>query len=124
MAHHKWNAYANWGHRFGKNYKLGASLGTRGSSKRYYQNNGNGKPFQIWRLNTTHDLGSSKKFTYRAEAGIDNLFNYTDTTMHPYHLGTNSPGTTFFVALSIKFKQGKNIKPTKITNSKTFNDED
>ena len=124
MAHHKWNVYANWGHRFGKNYKLGASLGTRGSSKRYYQNNGNGKPFQIWRLNTTHDLGSSKKFTYRAEAGIDNLFNYTDSTMHPYHLGTNSPGTTFFVALSIKFKQGKNIKPTKITNSKTFNDED
>ena len=36
MAHHKWNTYANWGHRFGKNYKLGASLGTRGSSKRYY----------------------------------------------------------------------------------------
>lgn len=125
MAHHKWNAYANWSHQLTKVYKLGGSLGTRGSSKRYYQNNGDGAPFQLWRLGTTHDFEKKgKKVSYRAEAGIDNLFNYVDDTMHPYHLGTNSPGTTFYVAFSVKFKQGKNIKPTKSINSKTYSDED
>ena len=59
MAHNKWNGYANYGHRFSPCYNLGVNLSTRGSSKRYYENDGNGKAFQIWRLNTTHDLGKS-----------------------------------------------------------------
>lgn len=124
-AYHKWNAYANWSKSLAKSYKLGANFSTRGSSTRYYQNNGNGEPFQLWRLNTTHDFGTKEsKATYRAELGVDNIFDYVDHTMHPYHLGTNTPGRTFYVALNVKFKQGKNIKPTKINNSKIFNDED
>ncbi len=123
MAHHKWNAFARWSHKFTDIYKFGVNLSTRGSSKRYYQNNGDGAPFSLWRINTTHDFGNSKKMSYRAEFGIDNLFDYVDKTMHPYHLGTNTPGTTVFVAFNIRFKQGENIKPIKL-NIKNTSDED
>ena len=125
-AHHKWNAYLIWNHRFHKKYKLGANLSTRGSSRRYYQNNGDGAPFQLWRLNTTHDLGTatSHPFTYRIEAGVDNIFNYVDRTMHPYHLGTNSPGRTVYAAVVVHFKQGKSVKPNKMSNLKTYENED
>lgn len=126
MAHHKWNAYGTWSHQFNKLYKLGIGLSTRGSSKRYYQNDGNGKAFQIWKLNTTHDFGKKDaKLDYRLELGVDDIFNYKDETMRPYHLGTTVPGTTFYVGFSIKFKEGKTIKQTKQTSTKTYsNDED
>lgn len=110
-ARHKWSASAVYTHTFSPKYKLGVNLSTRGSSMRYYQNNGNGSPFQLWRLNTTHDLaGKSKVLSYRVEAGIDNIFNYTDRTPHPMHLGTTSAGTTVYAAFSIKFNQGKKLK--------------
>ncbi|MBQ0019901.1 MAG: TonB-dependent receptor [Bacteroidales bacterium] len=108
MAHHKWSASAVYQHRFTPKYRLGLNLSTRGSSERFYQNNGNGKGFQIWRLNTTHDLGrTDRKLLYRLELGVDNLLNYRDRTMRPYHLGTTTAGTTVFATFSIKFKQGK-----------------
>jgi outer membrane receptor for ferrienterochelin and colicins len=110
MAHHKWNASMTWNHRFTPTYRIGVNFSTRGSSKRFYQNNGNGKAFQIWRLNTTHDFGRAEKsISYRVELGIDNIFNYVDRTMHPYHLGTTSAGTTLYASFSIKFRQGKKI---------------
>lgn len=115
MAHSKWNATVLWNHQFVPTYRLGVSLSTRGSSTRYYENNGNGKAFQIWRLNTTHDFGKTgKKLSYRVELGIDNIFNFVDRTMHPYHLGTTSSGTTLFASFAIKFKQGKNVKKASI----------
>ena len=125
-AHHKWNAYVIWSHRFHERYKLGANLSTRGSSRRYYQNNGDGAPFQLWRLNTTHDLGTadSHPFTYRLEAGVDNILNYVDRTMHPYHLGTNSPGRTIYAAVVVRFKQGKSVKPNKMSNLKSYENEE
>ena len=125
-AHHKWNAYVIWNHRFHERYKLGANLSTRGSSRRYYQNNGDGAPFQLWRLNTTHDLGTADRhpFTYRLEAGVDNILNYVDRTMHPYHLGTNSPGRTVYAAVVVRFKQGKSVKPNKMSNLKSYENEE
>lgn len=122
-AHHKWSASAVWQHRFDAKYRLGLNLSTRGSSERLYQNNGNGKAFQIWRLNTTHDLGrTDRKMSYRIEAGVDNIFNFRDTTMRPYHLGNTTSGTTVYAAFSIKFNQGKKVN----TNIKkqTRNEED
>lgn len=109
MAHHKWSASVVYGHNFSALYKLGVNLSTRGSSKRYYQNNGDGKQFQIWRLNTTHDF-QKKSTTLRVEVGVDNILNYVDRTMHPYHLGTTSAGRTYYASLSIRFNQGKKIK--------------
>lgn len=116
MAHHRATIYANYNHRFTSAYKLGVSVNGRMSTKRYYQLDGDGKGYQIWRIGTTHDLGNSKKMTYRVEAGIDNILNYRDTTMRPYHLGTNTPGRTFYMSLSVKFNTGKKLK--NINNNK------
>lgn len=113
MAHHKWSASAVYAHRFSGSYKMGANLSVRGSSTRMYENNGNGKAFQLWRVNTTHDIGREGKPTaYRVEFGVDNIFNHVDRTMQPYHRGTNSAGTTVYGSFSIRFHQGKgfNVK--------------
>ncbi|MCE2616374.1 MAG: TonB-dependent receptor plug domain-containing protein [Phocaeicola sp.] len=109
MAHHKANCYITWGHQLKPYYHIGIGMYGKMSSKRYYQINGNGKGYQIWRLSTTHDFGRSKKMTYRLEAGIDNIFNYIDKTYHGLHLGTTTPGTTIYAAFTIKFSQGKKI---------------
>ena len=110
-AHHKWSASAMYSHTFTPCYKLGVSLSTRGSSKRYYENNGDGKAFQIWRINTSHDLGKAgRMLAYRVELGVDNIFDYVDRTMHPYHLGNNTSGTTVYGTFTIKFNYGKSVK--------------
>ena len=125
MAHNKWNASVIYGHRFCPYYRLGASLSTRGSSKRYYENNGNGKHFQIWRINTTHDFGKmNAPLSYKVELGVDNIFNYRDTTMHPYHLGTTTGGTSVYVSFAVKFNKGKKITNHYYKQNKNDNEED
>lgn len=126
MAHHRWSAQTTWNHRFGPRYRLGASLSTRGSSRRYYENNGNGRPYQLWRLSTTHDLGpTGRPLSYRVEAGVDDIFNYVDRTMHPYHLGTKASGTTVYASFSIRFQTGKRVKQQiNKPNQNNYNDED
>ena len=122
MAHHKANAYLTWNHRFSKGYALGAGIYGRMSTKRYYQINGDGKGYQLWRLSTTHDLGSGSKLAWRLEGGIDNIFNYIDRTDHGLHLGTTTPGTTVYATLTVRFKQGKNLKNNYKSNFKNNND--
>ena len=110
MANHKGNIYGTWQHRFNDAYRLGLGVYGRASSTRYYQNNGNGKPYQIWKLTTTHDIGRSKKgLIWRVEAGIDNILNYKETTPHGLHYGTTTPGRTFYCTFSLKFSKGKKI---------------
>ena len=124
-ARHKWSASAIYSHSFSPTYRLGVSLSTRGSSKRFYQNNGDGKAFQIWRLNTTHDLGKADKMlAYRLELGIDNIFNYVDRTMRPYHLGNNTSGTTVYATFSIKFNHGKKVKHNILSTKSNYNNEE
>ena len=108
-AHHKGSWFATWNHSFSPKYQMGAGLYGRMSSKRYYQINGNGKGYQIWRLSTNHEL-TAKKMTYRIEAGVDNIFDYVDRTYHGLHLGTTTPGRTIYATLTIKFAQGKKLK--------------
>lgn len=109
MAHHKGNVFAMWGHRFSNDYRLGVGVYGRMSSKRYYQVDGNGKGYQLWRVTTTHDLGHSKTCDYRLELGVDNIFDYVDRTPHGLHLGTTTPGRTVYATFSIKFHKGKKI---------------
>lgn len=123
MAHHKANWYATWNRQLTDDYSLGAGLYGRMSSKRYYQTNGDGKGYQIWRATTSHELRRGKT-TYRLEAGVDNIFNYVDRTYHGLHLGTTSPGTTVYLSLGIRFNQGKQIKQS-LNNKQTYiNDEE
>ena len=107
MARHKANLFATWNHRFTPGYAFGIGLYAKMSSKRYYQINGDGKGYNIWRINTTHDFGRSKNMGYSLEAGIDNIFNYVDRTPHGLHLGTTTPGTTIYAKFTIKFSKGK-----------------
>ena len=121
-AHHKANAYVTWKHAFGDFYRLGVGVYGRMSTKRYYQTDGDGKGYQIWRINTTHDFGKSKTMSYRLEAGVDNIFDYVDTTPHGRHLGTTTPGRTIYASLTIKFSKGK--KTNNKFNSNMSNSED
>ena len=127
MAHHKWNASVMYNHAFSKIYKLGVNLSTRGSSKRYYENNGDGRAYQLWRINTTHDfqVSSFKIASFRLEAGIDNIFNYVDRTMRPYHLGNNTSGTTVYGKVVVKLNYGKSVKQHNLsTKQKNYYEED
>ena len=120
-AHHKGNCFVTWNHRFGPAYRLGAGLYGRMSSTRYYQLDGNGKGYQIWRISTSHDIGSSKRTTWRIEAGVDNIFNYVDRTPHGLHLGTTTPGTTVYLSLNIRFSQGRKIGKFNSTINSNYN---
>ena len=108
-AHHRGNCFATWSHPFSPRYRLGIGLYGRMSSTRYYQIDGNGKGYQIWRLATNQDVDFIPRTDCRLEAGIDNIFNYVDRTPHGLHLGTTTPGTTFYVALTLRFRSGKRI---------------
>ena len=124
-AHHKWSASAIFSHTFSSRYKLGVNLSTRGSSTRFYQNNRNGRHYQIWRINTTHDFSKAgKQWAYKVELGVDNLFNYVDRTMHPYHLGNNTPGTTVYASFSIRFNRGKSVKNNIVSTKQNSSDEE
>lgn len=105
MAHHKANVYATWRHDFTKSYQLGIGIYGRMSSKRYYQTDGDGKGYQLWRLSTTHQLGKA----LHIEAGMDNIFDYVDRTPHGLHLGTTTPGRTVYASLTVRLNQGKKL---------------
>ena len=105
MAHHKANVYVTWNHEFSKIYQLGIGLYGRISSKRYYQIDGDGKGYQLWRFATNHQIAKN----WRIDAGIDNIFNYCDRTPHGLHLGTTTPGRTVYASLSVRFNEGKKL---------------
>ena len=114
-AHHKGSWFASWNHAFTNRYLLGAGIYGRMSSKRYYQLNGDGKGYQIWRIATNHEFPVCRKLLFRVEAGVDNIFNYVDRTYHGLHLGTTTPGRTVYATLTVRFTQGKKLK---FTNNK------
>ena len=115
-AHHKGSWFATWNHDVSKKYRLGVGLYGRMSSKRYYQIDGDGKGYQLWRIATSHEFPVSKKWLFRVEAGVDNIFNYVDDTPHGLHLGTTNPGRTIYGTLTIRFSQGKKLR---FTNNKS-----
>ena len=115
-AHHKASWFGTWNHAFSSKYNMGLGLYGRMSSKRYYQIDGDGKGYQIWRVSTNHEFPVSKKWLFRVEAGIDNIFDYVDRTYHGLHLGTTTPGRTIYATLTIRFAQGKKLR---FTNNKS-----
>lgn len=124
-AHHKGNVFATWNHAFSDAYALGIGLYGRMSSTRFYQINGNGKGYQLWRLTTTHDLGKGRHTSWRIEAGIDNIFNYCDRTPHGLHLGTTSAGRTVYASFTVRFNQGKKLKNNYKSNlNQTYKNEE
>ena len=119
MAHHKANVYATWNHDFSRHYQLGIGLYGRMSSKRYYQVDGDGKGYQLWRLTTSHQFGRQ----FRIEAGVDNIFDYVDRTPHGLHLGTTTPGRTVYASLTVRFNKGKKLTNKYKSNFNSSNNE-
>ena len=117
-ARHKGSWFATWNHDFSKAWHAGFGLYGRMSSTRHYQINGDGKGYQIWRFSTNHEFPVCKKLLFRVEAGLDNIFDYVDTTPHGLHLGTTTPGRTVYATLTVRFAHGKNLK---FTNNKKSN---
>lgn len=125
MAHHKGNCFLTWGHQLRPAYRLDAGLYGRMSTKRYYQVDGNGKGYQIWRLATTHTFTpAASALRYTVEAGVDNLFNYVDRTPHGHHLGTTTPGTTVYVSLLVQLRKGKTARPAAPVRSSNYGGEE
>jgi outer membrane receptor for ferrienterochelin and colicins len=141
MAHHKANVYATWNHEFrGKGQevrgkRLAPSLGIgvygRMSSKRYYQDDGDGKGYQLWRMTARYSF-TPKLFSHLSpltthpviiEAGVDNIFDYCDRTPHGLHLGTTTPGRTVYASLTIRFNQGKKLTNKYKSNLNSNNNE-
>ena len=119
MAHHKTSVYATWNHQFSKGYQLDVGLYGRMSSKRYYQIDGDGKGYQLWRISTNHQIGK----LWRIDAGVDNIFDFVDRTPHGLHLGTTSPGRTVYASLTVRFNQGKKISNKYKSNFNSNNNE-
>ena len=97
MAHHRATVSAIWTHAWRRsNYRLGIGVYGRIQSKRYYQDDGNGKAYNLWRLNTRHQFKLGKRWNAEVNAGIDNIFNYYETTYHSLNYGTTTAGRTFY----------------------------
>lgn len=108
MAHHRATVSAIWTHAWRRsNYRLGIGVYGRVQSKRYYQDDGNGKAYNLWRLNTRHQFKLGKRWNAEVNAGIDNIFNYYETTYHSLNYGTTTAGRTFYGSLMIQFGQKK-----------------
>lgn len=108
MAHHRGTVSAVWNYdRKNSNYRLSVGLYGRFQSKRYYQDDGNGKSYHLWRLNTRHQFNLGKQWDAEINAGIDNILNYYETTYHGLNYGTNTAGRTFYVSLMVQFGQKK-----------------
>lgn len=118
---HAGNVSAQWTHSWG-GYHLNVNLtgelrGPRFSSI-YSPRIGDAPGYSLWNINTTHtfELG---KLILMPTVGIENIFNYVDnrpgyrhylndkgkgaTTMSPY--ATITPGRTYYLSLSVRFKQ-------------------
>jgi len=108
MAHHRATVSAIWTHAWRRsNYRLGIGVYGRIQSKRYYQDDENGKAYNLWRLNTRHQFKLGKRWNAEVNAGIDNIFNYYETTYHSLNYGTTTAGRTFYGSLMIQFGQKK-----------------
>lgn len=103
-SHHHASVGASWNKTW-KSYRLMLALNGRYQSKSYYLTEGNAKAFDIWRINTTHRLLSSKTISLDASVGVDNIFNKIDRTPHGLNKALTSPGTTVFGALNIRIKK-------------------
>lgn len=100
---HNANCKFAWNHKWRK-YKLNISLFGRYQSTKFYITDGNGKAYQLWRLNTSHNILKTKHWDLTVNGGIDNIFNYVDRTPFGRHRGTTSPGRTLYASVIVKFK--------------------
>ncbi len=112
-SYHNATFRSSWEQKW-SGYQFVLSLFGRYQSKRFYIADGDTKPYQIWRLNTSHYYPFSKKWNLDVDAGVDNIFNYIDKTPFGRNSATSTPGRTYYINLKFSFRE--KYKPTKIQN--------
>ncbi|MFO3728825.1 TonB-dependent receptor [Butyricimonas muris] len=100
-----------WTHEWNK-YRLHVNVNGRiqGSKYIYKVDSKTGKitdtsapKYQLWNLATTHTFAPVGNFLFELNAGIDNLFDWTDDRPNGVNYATLNPGRTFFASLVIRF---------------------
>lgn len=102
---------AGWTHEWNK-YRLHANINGRiqGSKYIYKVDSKTGAitdtsapKYQLWNLSTTHTFAPVGNFLFELNAGIDNLFDWTDDRPNGVNYATLNPGRTLFASLVIRF---------------------
>lgn len=99
------NAYnfnTRWEHTWDF-YRLNVNVNGRLNSKRYSKTYGYAPDYQLWDLNTRHAF-NLKSVILEPGFGIENIFDYTDDRPYNSNYATLTPGRSFYVSLSVKFK--------------------
>lgn len=97
-----YNVNARWG-RSWKAYRLNITLNGRINGKRFSKSYGYAPDYQLWDLNTRHSF-NLKSVLIEPGCGIENLFDYTDDRPYNSNYATLTPGRSFYISLSLKFK--------------------
>lgn len=97
-----YNINAQWGHSW-KAYSLNVNLNGRINSKRFSKSYGYAPDYQLWDLNTRHTF-HLKSFILEPGCGIENIFDYVDDRPYNSNYATLNPGRSFYVSLSLRFK--------------------
>ena len=88
------------------NYRLNVNLNGRIQGKKFVKAKEIDAPkYQIWNLTTNPSFSPVGMFLFEINAGIENLFDYSQNLPYGSNLGTLSPGRTFFASLTIRFKK-------------------
>lgn len=87
-----------------KDYRLNVNLNGRLQGERIHAS-GNAPAHTLWNLNTLHTFDNLGAFILEPGVGVENIFNYRDDRPFGANYATLSPGRTFYVSLSVKFKK-------------------
>ena len=106
---------AGWSHEWNK-YKLRANINGRMQGSKYIYKKTTDKTtgkdiytdvsapkYQLWNLATTHTFAPVGNFLFEINAGIDNIFDWTDDRPSGVNYATLNPGRTLFASLVIRF---------------------
>ena len=106
---------AGWSHEWNK-YKLRANINGRIQGSKYIYKKTTDKKtgndiytdvsapkYQLWNFATTHTFAPVGNFLFEINAGIDNLFDWTDDRPSGVNYATLNPGRTVFASLIIRF---------------------
>lgn len=97
-----YNVNAQWAHSW-KVYRLNVNLNGRINSKRFSKKYGYAPDYQLWDLNTRHTI-NLRSVIIEPGCGIENIFNYTDDRPYNSNYATLTPGCSFYISLSLRFK--------------------
>ena len=109
---HTGTVRAGWMHDWDF-YRLNVNLNGRVQGKKYFysENTKTGEitdesavKYNIWNLTTNHHFAPVGKFLFEVNAGIENLFDFTDDRPYGVNYASISPGRTYFASLIIRFK--------------------